>query len=124
MAELYNSIIESSHLTAHEKLKLMLRGPEKKAITDSSIMEVIHKPENRELQEQLNIKAVQVIAPLLAKVLEQGYQEGVFKNHVSVEIIQIFIAGTQFALDSGLFNWSSKQRVEFLKSIQGYFVNS
>ena len=118
MEQLLNSIIETKHLTALEKLKLIFRGPEKKAITKYSVMEVIHKPENRELQEQLNVCGVAVIAPLIAKVFEQGFKEGVFKNRMTVESIQIFIAGTQFVLDSGLFDWSSPKRRAFLKSIQ------
>ncbi len=118
MERLFNSIIESGHLTALEKLKLIFQGPEKKAITQYSVMEVIHKPENRELQEQLNIQAVAIIAPLIAKVFEQGYKEGVFKNILTVESIQVFIAGSQFVLNSGLFDWSPQKRVAFLKSIQ------
>ena len=118
MEELFNSIIDVKHLSALEKLKLIFRGPKKTEITKSSVMQVIHKPENRELQEQLNIQAVEVIAPLIAKVFEQGYVEGIFKNKVSVEIIQIMVAGSQFVLDSGLFEWSSQQRKTFLKSMQ------
>jgi AcrR family transcriptional regulator len=118
MEALFNSIIESNKLTALEKLKLIIRGPKKKAIIKSSAMQIIHKPENRELQEQLNIQTVAIIAPLIAKVFEEGYKEGVFNNLVPVESIQIFIAGSQFVLDSGLFTWSPQRRITFLKSIQ------
>jgi AcrR family transcriptional regulator len=118
MERLFHSIIETDHLTALEKLKHIFQGPEKRAITKCSVMEVIHKPENRELQEELNIQAVAAIAPLISEVFEQGYKEGIFKNKVSVESIQILIAGSQFILNSGLFDWPSQKRVTFLKSIQ------
>lgn len=84
-------------------------------------MDILHKPENRELQEELNIKAVLIIAPLMTQVCEQGYKEGNFKNRISVESIQVFIAGVQFVLDSGLFDWSIDKRVIFLKAIQTDF---
>lgn len=118
MEQLFHSIIETGHLTALEKLKLIFQGPEKRTITQYSVMEVIHKPENRELQEQLNIQAVATIAPLITQIFEQGYQEGVFKNKVRVESIQILIAGSQFVLGSGLFDWASPKQMAFLKSIQ------
>src|SRR6476620_1807232 len=52
----FNSIVERNNLPVLEKLKLMIKGPEKKKITSSSVMKIIHKPENRELQEKLNIQ--------------------------------------------------------------------
>jgi AcrR family transcriptional regulator len=121
MAEYFSSIVEIKNLTAIEKLQRMIRSPKKKAITESSVMRVIHKPENRELQEQLNIQSIKIIAPLMAKVLAEGYKEGFFKKLVSVESIQLMLAGSQFILDSGLFEWSPKKRMVFLKSIQTLF---
>jgi AcrR family transcriptional regulator len=114
------SIVELKDLTAIDKLKLMIRGDKKKKISKSSVMEILHKPENRELQEQLNIQCVELIAPLIAKVLEQGKREGVF-NAVPIESIQLILAGSQFILDSGLFNWTPKKRITFLKALQDMF---
>lgn len=114
----FSAIVEASNLSAVEKLYKMLRGSEKKAKTSSSIMKIIHKPENRELQEQLNIQSIKIIAPLIAKVLKQGKKEGIFTKEVSIESIQLIFSGTQFVLDSGLFRWSPKKRVVFLQSTQ------
>ena len=75
----FNTIIQADHLTSVQKLKLMLTGAEKKKIISSPVMKIIHKPENRELQEKLNMYSVKVIAPLLGKVFEQGKQEDIFK---------------------------------------------
>ena len=118
MASYFTSIVEKKNLTAIEKLRCMLTSDEKKVITSSSVMETIHHPENRALQEQLNIKGIKIIAPLIINVLEQGYKEGCFKKFPSVECIQLLLAGSQFLLESGLFKWSSKKQMAFLKSIQ------
>lgn len=114
----FNSIIEAKHLTSIQKLKLMLKGEDKKKITSSTVMKIIHKPENRELQEKLNIQSVNVIAPLLAKVLQQGRQEGVFTLSPSIESVQLILAGSEFILNSGLFNLSAKKQIALLKSAQ------
>lgn len=121
LEEYFTAITEKKNANATQKLKMMLRGADKKAKIKPPVMTIIHLPENRELQEQLNIKAVKIIAPFLHAVLEQGHQEGIFKRSTSLESIQIILAGTQFVLDSGLFEWSAKQRSAFLKSIQFIF---
>ena len=114
----FNAIAELPELNAIDKLKLMIRGKEKKAIILSPVMEAIHKSENRELQERLNIYAVMHIYPIIASVFEQGFKENTFKNLLSVETVQMIFSGSQFVLNSGLFHWSSKQQMNFLKSGQ------
>lgn len=112
------SIVENQHLTAIQKLRLMLRGSEKNKIVASVVMEIIEEPENRELQEKLTIQSVNVLSPLLANVFEQGKQEGIFALSLTVESIQLILAGSEFMLNSGLFSLSTKKRDALLTSIQ------
>lgn len=123
MAAHLTGIVEMENLTALQKLKMMIRGPEKEAIVQSTVMEIIHKPENRELQERLNIYSIEVIAPLLVQVLEQGYKEDVFNKKPSLESIQVILAGSQFILESGLFDLSLQKRAAYLKALQTMFEN-
>lgn len=117
----FTSIVKLKNVTAIEKLRLMIRGDEKKAKSSPSVMEIIHKPENRELQEQLNIYTIECIAPLIAQVVEQGNKEGVFKAATPTDSVQLLLAGSQFILDSGLFNWTADKRVTLLKALQASF---
>lgn len=121
MKAYFDSIIELDNINAIEKLKRMLRGPKKKQMASNTVMKIIHNPENRELQEKLNIEAVKIIAPLIAGVLKDGQTEGTFTKSPSIEIVQLVLAGSQFVLDSGLFDWSSKKRIIFLKELQKIF---
>ena len=114
----FKAIIDDEKFTAMQKLELMIRGPKKKAKVKPVIMEIIHKPENREIQEQLNIRTVEQIATLMAQVFEQGYKEGSFKRPITLETVQLILAGSQFVLDSGLFDWSAKKRTALLESSQ------
>ncbi len=115
------SIIDLNNLTAMEKLQQIIRGPEKTKIVTSTVMKTIHTSENRELQEQLNIQMVEIIAPLIVKVLELGYKEGIFSKIASVESIQLILAGSAFVLESGLFEWSSKKEFALLQTVQTIF---
>ena len=112
------SIVETEKLTAIEKLKEMFIGSKKQETINPFVMEIVHLPENRELQEELNIQTIKIIAPLITKVFAQGYKEGIFKEKASVESIQLILAGSQFVLDSGLFEWSAEKRIVFLQAIQ------
>ena len=113
-----NSILALPNLNAIEKLKLMIKGREKNNIIASPVMEIIHKPKNRELQEKLNIKGIKIFAPLLIKVLKEGKNEKLFNKVPSLETIQLILAGSQFVLESGLFSWSEKKQIVFLQSLQ------
>lgn len=113
-----HSILNLPNLNAVEKLKLMIKGREKSNIVASPVMEIIHKPKNRELQEKLNIKGVKIFAPLLVKVLKEGKNEKLFNKVPSLEIVQLVLAGSQFVLESGLFSWSAKKQIAFLQSLQ------
>ena len=117
----FSSIVKSEELTVMQKLYEMFAGCKKQELIQLSIMETVHLPENRELQEQLNVESIKLIAPLITDVLRQGYSEGLFKKKVSLESVQIFLAGIQFILDSGLFDWTNKQRTVFLREVQNLF---
>lgn len=121
MLEHFRSIVANRNLKAIPKLKLMLSGREKNVIARSQVMKVIHHPENRELQEQLNVQLIEQLAPLMMQVFEQGYAEDLFKSTPSLESIQLLLAASQFILDSGLFTWKPKKRALFLQTLQTMF---
>ncbi|MBS0287541.1 MAG: TetR/AcrR family transcriptional regulator [Proteobacteria bacterium] len=116
--EYFTSIVNNQNLSSIDKLKEIFVGSKKQEKINPSVMEIVHLPENRELQEELNIQTIKIIAPLITKVFEQGFKEGIFKVKISVESIQLILAGSQFLLDSGLFEWSTQKRKVFLQEIQ------
>lgn len=120
----FRSIVELKNLNPIEKLRLMIEGDVKKQKSMPSIMEAIHKPENRELQEQLNIQTITIIAPLISKVIEQGNADGVFCAKNPLESVQLLLAGSQFLLDSGLFDWTKAKRLELHRALQDSFEHA
>jgi AcrR family transcriptional regulator len=124
MVEHFSSVVNSGGLTAVEKLKLLLRGEEKTRQVEQPIMEIIHQPKNRELQERLNIYAIEHIAPLLAKVIKQGNEEGVFHAKTPLESMQLLLASSQFVFDSGLFDWSLEKKTHLLTALQSLFESA
>jgi AcrR family transcriptional regulator len=121
LAEYFDAIANMDNISAAEKLKLMLRGPEKEKKANSSTMEIIHLPENRELQEDLNIQTIKIISPIIAKVIIQGNSEGIFHARAPEESVQILMTGSLFLLDSGLFDWGMEKKESLLKTFQLLF---
>lgn len=120
----YSAILSTQGISAVDKLQRMLRGPEKDAISNSVVMDIVHTHANRELQEKMNIQTIEVIAPLIAQVLVQGNKEGIFNAKNPEEIVQILLAGSQFLLDGGLFSWSAEKQVALLQTFQTLFESA
>ena len=114
----FESIVQDKGLSSVEKLREMIVGSKKKEKIRPDVMAIVDLPENRELQEQLNIEAVNLIAPLMTKVFIQGFQEGVFKKKASLEGLQLILAGIQFVISSGLFDWTPDKKLAFLEEAQ------
>lgn len=124
LVEVYQLIINDKNLAPLEKLKQFFRGQAKTHLVDPGLMEAVHVPENRELQEKLNIGAINKIAPMLAEIIEQGNESGDFKSPAPLQTAQIFLGASLFVLDSGLFPWSVNERQGLLEVAQRLFEHA
>ena len=119
-SNMYNfikSIADSTSYNVADKLKMIFVSGYKHQIIGSNIMSAIHGSENRELQESLNIYYINIITPLIAKIFNQGCQQKLWSNEISIQQAQIIFGGTQFILDSGLFNYSVDERRSFITEL-------
>jgi AcrR family transcriptional regulator len=114
----YQDILVDEKMSSKDKLKELLVGSKKKKIVHMGVMKVLHMPENRELQERLNVESINTLAPLIADVMVQGYENGEFKRKVSIANVQVVLSGIQFIMDSGLFEWSKEEKKEYMQEIQ------
>lgn len=68
----------------------------------------LHRPGNIGLHTRLLALSIKKIAPLYAKVIQKGCEEGVFKTDYPLETVEILLAGFQFVTDVGFFPWSQE----------------
>ncbi|MTI81455.1 MAG: TetR/AcrR family transcriptional regulator [Firmicutes bacterium] len=118
LCEVYKKIADDPEISALDKVRQMLRGPNHLPEKESYLMENLHRPENRELHERINIEIIIKISPILAQVIEQGKKESAFDVEHSLETIQFLLAGSQFLLESGLFRWNQEEKVKRIQSMQ------
>ncbi|XOK62089.1 TetR/AcrR family transcriptional regulator [Paenibacillus elgii] len=124
LCEAYQQIADNPAMGVMDKLRQMLRGQHQLAVNESELMEGLHRPENRELHERVNIEIIVKISPVLAQVIEQGKQEALFDVEHPLETVQFLLAGSQFLLESGLFHWNQEEQTRRLKSMQAMIERS
>jgi AcrR family transcriptional regulator len=66
-------------LDALAKMRMLLSNSHMGDENTEEVTELLHMPSNRELHEVTNIQTVLRLAPIFAKIVEQGNQEGVFR---------------------------------------------
>ena len=69
----------------------------------------LHKPGNMGLHVRLLGLLVRGLAPIMAEVIRQGCEEGVFEASNPLETAEILLAGFQFITDIGVFPWDQEE---------------
>lgn len=124
LCEEYQKIADDPKMSVMDKMRQMLRGQNLLSEEESKLMEDLHRPENRELHERINIEIIIKISPILAQVIEQGKKESVFNVENTLETVQFLLAGSQFLLESGLFKWNQEEQMKRRLSMQAIIERS
>lgn len=105
-------ILFQEHLNAPEKLFQILTtiGPE--SGEKEGITEQLHEANNAEMQQKIIVETVINLTPILAKVIEQGIQEGFFSTPYPKESMEVLLITAQFLLDGDLFKWTPEEMKE------------
>ena len=112
VVEMAEAIANDATMNALAKMRLLLSNSHIGDETTAEIIESLHLPANRELHEMTNIQTVLRLSPILAKIVEQGNEEGLFDAKRPLETIQLLLTGGQFLLDGGLFDFSRQEIAE------------
>ena len=96
----------------HMFLAMRMEGPEEEQMLDD-----LHRPENALMhQKSLNYIVVN-IAPLLAQVVKQGVDQGIWKCPYPLEYMKIFLAASTTLMDDGIFEQDEKSQMEILTAL-------
>jgi AcrR family transcriptional regulator len=129
--EQMEAVVEQASGTALEKIQ-MLMGIGNIAAHNEKILEHLHQQGNDIMHIRLLTAVLARQAPLYARLIQQGCDEGVFTTKVPLESAEFILYAVQFLTDSGIYPWKHKdldrraqafpQLIEqLLKSPQGSF---
>jgi AcrR family transcriptional regulator len=70
---------------------------------DSDILDEMHNPENALLHQKTLNQVVTALAPMLAKIIEEGIEKKVWNCRYPLQYMQIFLAASLTLTDEGIF---------------------
>jgi AcrR family transcriptional regulator len=106
-----NAIANDSALTVNEKIRDAILSMNVSDGVGKVVIEELHKPSNAQMHQTSITRTMQVVAPILAGIVEQGVQEGVYKTPYPLETVEFLLVANQFIFDSGIFQWSKEEMV-------------
>ncbi|MEV8468414.1 TetR/AcrR family transcriptional regulator [Fluviibacterium sp. DFM31] len=106
IVEIAEGIADDPSLTAMQKMAALLGNSHIGNDDSLDVAEMLHLPENRELHELTNVQTVLQLSPILARIVEQGIDEGVFEVENPLETIQFLFTGAQFLTEGDMFGFS------------------
>jgi AcrR family transcriptional regulator len=98
IAERANHIVENQTLGAQEKMQLMLIAINNQGISEDELFDELHQPSNAQMRQTAILETVKKVAPILAKVVEQGVKEGIYTSSYPLETMEFLLSAIQFYL--------------------------
>ena len=111
MAQVSEAIEQQPGLGATEKLCAIFAAQSRIEQQEQAIVDDLHRPENRELHDQINVETIKAIGPVLANVIKQGCNEGVFDVPDPLSTVQFLLAGSQIIFDRDAFDWTPEELI-------------
>ena len=110
-------IINKQDLNPIEKLIRSIMALNVKTTENECILEELHAPENA-LMHQKSLKLmVEKIAPMLASIVEEGIQQGVFKKKFTQELAELFLAAALTITDQGIFEYTKEKEEKMVHMV-------
>ncbi|CAI1537659.1 TetR/AcrR family transcriptional regulator [Serratia fonticola] len=110
-------IADDPQLGAIEKFCAIIASQNQTVEAGQALVEDLHRPENRALHERSNIETVLAFGPILAAVVEQGNQEGVFQVDDPLSTVQFILAGSLFLFGQQMFSWTPEEQAARMQAM-------
>ncbi|MGF6189960.1 hypothetical protein [Serratia sp. 2723] len=114
-------IADDPQLGAIEKFCAIIAAQNQTVEAGQALVEDLHRPENRALHERSNIETVLAFGPILATVVEQGNQEGVFQVDDPLSTVQFILAGSLFLFGHQMFSWTPEEQAARMQAITFHY---
>jgi AcrR family transcriptional regulator len=106
MVQVSQAVLQQPGLGAMGKLVAIFAAQRTVEQQEQTVVEHLHRPENRELHDQINMETIRAIGPVLANVIQQGCDEGIFSVPDPLSTVQFLLAGSQVIFDQDAFAWT------------------
>lgn len=94
---------------ALQKIQALVEAGSK--IGSQSLLEQLHERGNEAMHTRLLVAALIKQAPLYAKLIQQGCEEGIFQTDTPLECAEFILSAVQFLTDLGICPWTQQDLV-------------
>jgi AcrR family transcriptional regulator len=109
------ALLEQAQGTALEKISLLVRAG-RMSDENQAILDSLHHSSNRDMHIRLLATALLKQAPLYARIIRQGCDEGVFQTDTPLECAEFFLSALQFLTDVGIYPWTQEDLIRRIKA--------
>lgn len=104
-------IIANTSIKAIDKLFLILadQNSDENKQQEAELTEQFHQPENAEMHQKSMRQVILLMAPVLAQVIREGVEEGIFSTEYPLESVEILLSSSSVLFDKGMFRWSDEE---------------
>lgn len=108
--EKMQAVTKNSSLNPIEKISAMFMAQQPQpGDVKSHMNEIFHKPGNGDMHLKYNVLALRYLSPILAKVVREGIEQGLFHLEYPEEISEYLLGASVFAFDEGLNEWTATE---------------
>ncbi|MDR2581329.1 MAG: TetR/AcrR family transcriptional regulator [Fibromonadaceae bacterium] len=106
-------ILDDTKTNTKEKLMTLFKTYYSQCL-DLTFDDYLHLPQNMDMHQKVLAELVKTISPILAKILEQGVEEGILECSMPKEFAEIFVCIFAFLFDPGIFKLSEEETLSKL----------
>lgn len=112
-----NEILNASNISQEEKLMRTFMSMNITNQIDENLLDDIHKAENALLHQKILNQIVIAMAPILAKIIEEGIEKKVWECKYPLEYMQIFLASSLTLTDEGIFEMDTNSQMKVMVAL-------
>ena len=113
--EKMEALIQNAKGNALKKMQVLIEMG--KEATDQAALEELHRKGNEAMHTRLLAFTLIREAPLYAKLIEQGCEEGIFHTETPLECAEYILSAVQFLTDPGIYPWTKDDLIRRARAL-------
>jgi len=107
--EKMQTLIQETSGNALQKIQALVEAGSR--VVAPSVLEQLHERGNEAMHTRLLVAALMKQAPLYAKLIQQGCEEGIFQTNTPLECAEFILSAVQFLTDLGIYPWTQEDLI-------------
>lgn len=117
IAERIYEVADKTGVSSNDKLLQIFLAMKIENQMERGLLEEMHKVENALMHQKSLVSIMEVLTPVLTKVVEEGNRDGTFHCEYPEEFMQIFLSAATTLFDDGIFQVAPEKMQSLLVAL-------